>query len=29
MIPAVLYGPGLENVLLQVERKSFEKVFKK
>ncbi len=27
MIPAVLYGPGLENVLLQVERKSFEKVF--
>lgn len=27
MIPAILYGPGLENVLLQVERKNFEKVF--
>jgi len=28
MVPAVLYGPGLENVLLQVDKKSFDKVFK-
>ncbi|HNP79720.1 MAG TPA: 50S ribosomal protein L25 [Candidatus Pacearchaeota archaeon] len=27
-IPAVLYGPGLENILLQVEKNSFDKVFK-
>jgi len=28
MIPAVLYGPGLENILLQVDKKNFDKVFK-
>ncbi len=27
-IPAVLYGPGVENTLLQVEKSVFEKVFK-
>jgi len=27
MIPAVLYGPGLENILLHVDKKALEKVF--
>jgi large subunit ribosomal protein L25 len=27
-IPAVLYGPGIENILLQVEKSVFEKIFK-
>jgi large subunit ribosomal protein L25 len=28
MIPAVLYGPGLENILLQVDKKVFDRFFK-
>jgi len=28
MVPAVLYGPGLDNILLQVDKKIFDKVFK-
>lgn len=27
-VPAILYGPGIENILLQVEKNSFDKVFK-
>ncbi|GMX58792.1 MAG: hypothetical protein MCSN_4460 [Candidatus Microsyncoccus archaeolyticus] len=27
-VPAVLYGPGLENIILQVEKNAFDKVFK-
>ena len=26
-VPAILYGPGVENVLLQVNKKEFEKVY--
>ena len=26
-IPAILYGPGVENVMIQVNRKEFEKVY--
>jgi large subunit ribosomal protein L25 len=28
MVPAVLYGPGIENILLQVDKKNFNEVFR-